>query len=66
MSKNKVVQIEQAMILLQWMADERFCRDLEWFRQDYGIDNYEDSSIRLAGAALLKKSDFLNIGFIPK
>ena len=27
---------------------------VEWFRQDYGVDNYEDSAIGLAGAAILK------------
>ena len=27
---------------------------VEWFRQDYGIDNYEYSAIGLAGAAILK------------
>ena len=25
-----------------------------WFRQNYGIDNYKDSAIGLAGAAILK------------
>ena len=27
---------------------------VEWFRQDYGNANYEDSAIGLAGAAILK------------
>ena len=26
-----------------------------WLRQEYGIDNYEDSAIGLAGAAILKR-----------
>ena len=28
---------------------------VEWFRQDYGIDSYEDSAMGLAGAAIPKR-----------